>query len=620
MPRKTENTPRFGQEFNIDDTNRLNPFAKEKDLPEYLALGKQARAELKQSVETVGWPEVPSGINDTADLFTQAKEAVDQRWSQHVSQLIEQNCAQWSKDIPRTEETEEILKLLSNPALLEEKLKINQFTVLEGLREVAPQAWRSLVYAASERQLASVVLLNHWAESMSAESIQALGVNREELKLFLSAAGILGKYVDSAYVKQIELADQAGGKSKTALGDKTGAGYVYDVYRSKEGNDIEVKPYTDVFPFEWPKIVTRFEGLAKRTEALLSEGKLPESYQGLPAYLRQMANTYGSQDITPESLDEKWEDLYAACRELATSSCPIMLIPQGCDAVAGDAAKVDAELRLGFRTKKAIELEKYFDQFKQIAEQILSEVQTATKSPDEVPKVLLNYQPFAFGPNLYYFTPAESGEEIITSHTNAVEDLAMAVESPLVQKVFGQKINTQQYRQAATLTTNLHELAHAILQNSKSRIIKRIGKSNEAWILEELKAEAVGAEILNRHLKSEKSDLDPKTQFLTEMGVVCGYIANNSKEKNTMGARYYYTGITIISRLLESGIIRKTGNHYEIADPQAGIATIAQIGNEILQIYSDPEMTPKKATDFAKDLKAKENDAAVQDFLAVLKS
>ena len=251
-------------------------------------------------------------------------------------------------------------KILADPSILEGNVQQQQLGMLESLRGVAPDAWRTLVLAASERQLAAVVLLRKWLPDLTDQQFGKMGISRDELGLFLDASGWLGKYFDQAHVKQIELADAPGGSVKSPLGDRTGAEYLYDVKPNPDSDQVALKSYGDVFAYEWPKIVKRLEALAAKTETMLADEKLPASYRALPGYVRQIAHVYDSESVSPKNLEQLWRDLYAQGNALAVEGCPLMFIPQGCSTVAGEANKVDIEMRLGFQTKETPALSKFY--------------------------------------------------------------------------------------------------------------------------------------------------------------------------------------------------------------------------------------------------------------------
>ncbi|MFA6410468.1 MAG: hypothetical protein WCW26_02735 [Candidatus Buchananbacteria bacterium] len=622
-----EKGPKFGQNFNPDSTNRLDVL-KIQDLPEYIDTSREIRDQLKSTVETEGWPQLPDNLESLEDLFAGAKSTVTKRWSGGANEVLQKQIPGWLEKIPDTEEYNEVKKILADSNILAGNLEQQQLGVLENLRKVAPEAWRTLVLASSERQLASVVLLRKWAKDLQPDNFEKMGVSLEELNLLLDSAGLLGKYFDQAHVKQIELADAPGGSQETPLGDKTGAGYLYDIDSGAENGKPDSKTYGDVFVYEWPKIVKRLEVLADRTEKMIAAKKLPESYLALPDYLRQVAAVYGSKSVSPKELDKIWSDLYEKTNQLAVDGCPIMLIPQGCSAVAGEANKVDIEMRLGFQTKDTQELGEFYNGYRPIAQAIIDQRKDSLADDYQVPAVVLNVQPFAFGPNNYYMTPAESGEKSILSHTNVMRELAANKEFPVLSQTFTDlPVDLEAYKIAANHEAVLHEVGHSVLFEDDKNVRKRIGRSSESNILEELKAETVGMAVLNKklsELKPDQAEKLAKQQFTAKLGAICHYLAHESSEKGSGGERYYYTGAAVISELMTRGIIVKAENGYQVTDYRQGIEVLAQMGEKILaDFYGNTDLPAaevrKNAKAFIGGIKKQTKSGELKDFIQTVR-
>ena len=624
---------RFGESFleGADPKNRMDVLKnnKEEDLPNYINFGLKIRNILKEKVEKEGWPDLPNQekISVTEDIFELAKNEVNETWELSVQNLIEESLDDWKKDLKADNpEHKSALDLLNNSEELSKSLSLYQFGVLESLRTINPEAWRSLVVASSERQLASVSLLEHWLKTGDKENLHnicdKIGLNEEELKLFVDTAGILGKYIDHAYVKQIELADLPGGSLETKLGEKDGAQYIYDLYQDHKSEDIDIKTYTEIFPYEWDKIRSRFELLSLRTEMASESGKIPESYSLFASYLKKIAEVYSSSNIKPEILDKEWSDLYRLEKEVDDTECPIMVIPQGCSSVAGEAGKIDVEIRLGLKTKETREQEKGFNEFTKIAQNLLDKNNNSLKKYYRIPQVNLNYQPWAFGPNLYWMTRGESNEVQILSHTNAVSEVAVAKEIPLLNKVFkSEKIEDRGYSKASITETVLHETGHSVLDSADKIIAKRIGTSLEAGALEELKAETLGMKIL---LEAYETGTLPKgismrSQLLAKLGTNLDYLKNKSDKKSSSGEPYYLCGSAIISSLLEKELITKSGSGYEVGDTNDCIKEIVNIGDSILAIYTSNKTKPIDVKNYINEIRKKGQDSQIKDFVQELK-
>jgi hypothetical protein len=623
---------RFGESFpqGADPKNRMDVLKmnrEQEDTPGYIKFGLEIRNNLKSKIEKDGWPDLPNqeDINLTEDIFEAAKGEVNKTWENSIQTLISEKAESWKQSLsPADSENKAALDLLNNPEEFSKSFSLRQFGVLETLRTANPEAWRTLVVASSERQLASIAVMEHWLKNGNPEKLQAIchkiNLNSAELKLFVDTAAILGKYVDHAYVKQIELADSPGGSEPTKLKDKEGVAYLYDLYKDSRSEDIYIKTYSDIFPFEWEKIQSRLDMLSIRTKLAIDKGELPDSYNLFANYLEKTGQVYGSKNIQPEVLEKEWDDLYKMGKAVDNTGCPIMIIPQGCASVSGEAGKVDAEIRLGLRTQETKEQEKGFSKFTDIAQEMINENRDCLAKDYQVPNLKLNYQPWSFGPNLYWTTRGESGEDQILSHTNAIREVATANELPLLKKTFKEHIGDKEYSQAAVAETVLHETGHNVLDSEDKKVSKRIGKSFEAGILDELKAETLGMKILyEAYQKNEMpNEIDIKAQLLAKLGANLDYLKNKSNKPASAGEPYYICGATIFSNLIEKGLIINKEDGYEISNYEDCVREISNLGEKVLSFYTNMEIKPADVKNYINELRKKSQEPIVRELIKVL--
>ncbi|MFA5075927.1 MAG: hypothetical protein WC480_00725 [Patescibacteria group bacterium] len=653
-----EGGPRFGEDFNPDMTNRLDvknirkgriddlsegdipdigleqkyvdraDVVRLQDLPEYIDLSWQIRDQLKSTVETQGWPECPKDVLKVEDLFEAARAEVAQRWLSTAAEVLGQQAAKWLAGIPDNEENKELRKALASPGLLEENLRVQDLSNFENLREAIPEAWRSLVLASSERQLAAVVLMRRWIKELPEASLEKMGVGRAEIQLMLDTAGMVGKFIDQAYIKQIELADAPGGSEETTLGLRAGAKYMYDLQSNPASDAVNKKTYKDVFATEWPRLVKRLEVLADRTDELLTDGKVPETYAGLPAYLRQMTQVYNSDSVSPKQLEKMWSELEAGYIKLAETGCPIIIIPQGCAMVAGEADKVDVEMRLGFQTPETKELGQVLNELRPLAQEIVDANKAALKEPYQVPPIVLTNQPFAFGPDAHFMTEGESGTEAIVSHLNVTRETVIGRKLPLIKKtIAGAELDQNSFVNSSSKDTVLHELGHTVMAEEDSHVKRRRGVSDEAAVVEELKAETVGVALLMRKLEQDKpADADKiiEQQLLAKIAALEEYLLTNSGEKGSEGERYYYSAVAIIKELLDRQVLVPAGDKYQVTDARAGMQAIAAMGMDVINrfytnIKDDPATVRKGVKEHIVGIRKQAQDEAVAKFIKLVK-
>lgn len=605
----------------IDTRNRLdakNP-DREGALTEnpHMQAMHDIRSKLKLALHEI--PDCPP-VASMDELFTEAEKVVHMNWQKHVSELLSQHREDWLKATEGNEELKELNDILSNDKIFEEKLRFFQLGPLEPLRTIAPEAWYQLLLASSERQLAQIVLLNHWVKKDPEKLPRSMGMTPEEVQLVLDM-GNIGKFVNMAFLKQTELADTTGGSeaSGTELGSALGGNRLYEVYEKETDEQPQVKTYGEMFKGEWGRLVGHMNRLSEKVKLLLEQGKIPASYKGLPAHLKKLAEVYGSDEKDPEKLTALWDEVDKSCRELGESGCPVSVIGQACAGVAGEANKADIEVRVGLKDRKAEAFEKTMQGFHESAQGVLEPKEAALAKPVKIPVPQVNRQLFFFGTNMAWETPADTREEATNIHYNTITKEGMVMK-PVLDKVFPEsQVSKEAYKKAFVLDTALHELGHGILSSDDTNMTERIGTTDEAGILEELKAETLSLHILRETMKKKKEAVDVKAQAMAKLAVIMDYLLNKSSEKGSASERYYYTGVAIVKDLLDKGILKETNGAYSVTDPVRMIDAIGDLGVNVLgSYYENNDSSPEAVTEWGEKLREMKSDPKVAAFLRTI--
>ncbi len=599
------------KEYQADQANRLDVLHNQ-NLPVFMQKGLEMRAGLRQSKERDGWPNISENTQTVEDLFNNSKVEINKRWSENVVPILSKFLEEWKGLLPSGREVKGLKKLMSDPEKFDELIKSRDFAGdLESLRQINPDVWKTILIAASERQLAGVELMRHWVKDSSPEDCKRMGMEKTELELAVYIAGLLGKYFDQAYIKQMELADQPGGSQASTLGEEIGAEYVYDVAARDAESKVELKTYNDVFAFEWGKMVGRFRWLATKTEKLLDQKQLPTTYEGLPNYLRKLADVYGSSETNPAQLKKIWSDLQDECVKLVDSGCPIMLIPQNTPGVAGEANKVDVEIRMGLRTPKEKENDSKINLLRSNVVEFLNKNKELVSGVKEPPEIITNFQSYAFGPNLHTATEGETGAGYIMIHANESKEVAME-QLPVLEKVFG--LSDLDGSRIANFTiddTKFHELAHTMMSPEDKVVAKRLGHNPASAALDELKAESVGMILAGDFMKTgEASPQEKNDRFVAKLGVLSSYFG--------AGGHYEFTATELFRVLMERNIIVPEGERYALKDASAGFDVIADYGKKLLDdYYLQPDIKPFQIKDHVN--KIKEANRSNTDLQALIK-
>ncbi len=600
--------------------------------PEMKQVALDIRRELRKEIVE----RVPENIDSLEGFFDRIHQTVGIAWEARAKGALEVIRKTVKTKLDTLEEgsddKNELTKL--NAVLLDDKdlelqLSIRQMGRLEALKTKVPEAWRMLVMASSERQLAEITLARRWLAEAPEEFFAKLGISQQELTLFVSIAADLGKYIDHAYLKQIHLTEMPGGmtKSITSIADKPGAKYVYDI--SNQSGESKVLSYAEVFSYEWKGLEHRFDRIIERVKRLLKlqdeKKRLPAVYGQFIDYLEAMKACYASRETDPDKIFEQWQDLKKMADKLVSAGCPMVLIQQATPGATGDSNKVDTEVRLGIVTAGISKMKAYLNELQKEAQALLTENKNALREDYDIAKVILTLQPYAFGPNLHWMCRGEEDRNTILTHTNAVRDVAEQREMPYLKKMFGPNVVRDKtvYVTSAIAETAFHEMAHTVLSRDDEKVAKRVGTDNH--ILEELKAEVVSFGILNRASKKgvKLEGLELRDQFLAKLGTNLDYLMNKSSEPGSSSERYYFSAVALIDLLLEKGIIieNEAGSPpYRIENPEEGIRVIARFGDEVLKLYKDDVSTPEKAKEFVELQKAKADKPDVKKFIETLKA
>lgn len=584
------------------------------------------RKALKKELSAV--PPCPA-VEDLDELFTEAQKVVDKNWRQHVSPLFirfrdglkEKLAARTEEEKEEGEDLGELMELLSDEKSFEKLLSTTNLAPLESLRSLAPEAWYELILASSERQLAEITLMNTWLKG-NTNLPETIGMTPEEIGLVLEIGSTFGKYFNTAFLKQMELADSEGGSSATPLGHIQGMSQLYEMNEDQESENFKIKPYKEVFKLETKKITEHFKRLSEKTAGLLATGKLPDTYKRLPHYLNVLGEVYGSSKKNPKKLKKRWEYLDKLSRELSEDGCPLTLISQNVPTVAGDANKVDFELRVGWKDKKAEIFEQSLKPFQQTAQEIANGYRPNLSKASVVPLPQANRLIFAFGPNVIWHAFAEARTSTIQLHHDEMTGYAADLKPNFDALFPEEEIDDDEYKEAAVASTALHELGHRMLPREDEAIAEKIGNSVESNVLEEFKAETSAYMILEKTLKEGGTgNIKINAHVAAKMTDLIGYIKDNSPETGSSTETYYHTGVAILKGLFEAGVLAEKDSHYMITDHQRFITVIADMGRKISKKYyigtdTNPEAVILKVEAMRKD----RSDPRVVRFLEAIKA
>ncbi|MDD4628122.1 MAG: hypothetical protein PHE68_01875 [Candidatus Peribacteraceae bacterium] len=599
------------------------------------------------SAEHLRLPPYPQDrIHSAEDLFSRALEEVDRLWSTaHVDEAIGDKCSEWRTRL--SGENDDLRTLLTESAEVMESMRSRSLGALEELRTVLPEAWDTLNQLASERQLQAQILLRHWARNFPADEGKRIGLSGAELQLFLDCS-LLQKFTDTAYAKQRWLSDRPGGTRTTKLGrdpvKQAAAPWVYEVipegeqyrYAQDEEEDLltEARGLGEMFPFEWSHVAQKIRRLADETEKKIDGSVLPAHYRTFVSYLRKLsAFLQAQQKVTaetdPVSLARLMADAFREGVHAYRAGCKVVMLFEAVPTVAGDANKQDIGMRLGIVTPEFQQSAKALEPSRIVAQERYRRFIGANGAqllsiPPEVPPVVLSQEIFGSGPNLHFRVGGTNGPQRIDLHPNFIREEAqgelkrLAILFPALDDIPPERYGYEALQHYAG-----HEEAHSLFATEDAKTGVRIGlgaHGEDGWILEELKAEAESASIRKEMLERQHASPDAvRLAFAAKLGSIVTIVATSAEEG--VGERYFFSGLLLLRKLLDGGIIAEEADHYCVTDPEKGLGMLAAVGDEVIEkFYADPEAQPEAVGAFVQSIRLMKENPRVQKFIAAAKA
>lgn len=601
---------------------RLDARRAEEDLPGPARFGREiVRGLLEEEDKEENL--LPPEYEGPEKLIEKAFEEVDERLralpaGDGKGVLWQAKAREWAKNFK--EGTEE-RGIMDDQEGFWKILTMNRFDSLASLKEINLEAWEEMLTLASQRQLAAIVLAARWVRSLPEEVFDKEDCSKGELLFLLRSAGILGKYVDTAFLRQTENSRMPGASEETRRGAEPGMAYIFEL--SGEGGGVlpgyRVSPerllsFREMFPYEFPAIEKRLSFLAKMARDELESGNLGERNSGLPAYLELLANAYGCKKTKPEEQSEVWENVFLAQKELIESGCRLVFQPQFSRYV-GPANKVDPEMRIGLIDSGEGGL---------LSERLglaVAKVIKDKKTGEKPPFGFSCREPIAFGGNLSGKTMAETRKWSIAVESRRTGKMAEKDELPLLEKVLGSEAigDKEEYVEWAEIETKTHELGHAAKDIEENKeALEKVGTGEASLILGEAQGECVGALVIKtmKEMMTEKGVAwtaeDDYRWLLNKLGANLCYLEKEDPTTDE-GRPYFLTGFMVLRTLFESRAIELTGEGenppLRIVNAGKGLEALAALGERILDLEVSEETNPEKVEEWVgNELAGREGD------------
>lgn len=547
---------------------------------------------------------------DLPDLFQKAHRHIESIWQREVRPFVDELCREWNREISDTQT--DIKETLKDTANVDRMIHIHQMGALEHLRHIKPDAWYTLLLASSLAQRASISAVRKMIDTFQADDFRTLCLSRDELRVYLEIAGTTAEAFDLLYLKQIILTDN---QDEFHLIAAEGNDRAYEWIDTKKG-ESHILPFFEVFREDTTNISHTLHRKADEIEAgyvnakyYTSESALHKLYvfsfsklNGLPTFLRRFGELLTSDETDAEFVSDQWNMMMSLVKRMAlVDHCPILLFPPLMASVDGDAT-VDLGYRLGLRTRQMEEQEHMFDPYRTYAQEIINANSDALSqdSAYEVPPILVSYQFFATGSDLWWRTQGDSHEDLLMIHPDAIADAAREFYIPLARKfLHTQELTDDQIIAIITEINGIHEIAHTIMTTYDGEVAKRIGDADESCILEELKANSLTMKLLKKRMESEFGSLEntPDAILRAYINVYLSQLLYfqlyKSSERASGGQRYFYPSLLILNEILEASekdpILKLEDGKLHIEDSIGFINRVDEIADIVMVAYTDTQ-------------------------------
>lgn len=539
----------------------------------------------------------PEKIHSIENLLLTAQEVVTQTWQAKVSPILNEFLELWSENfIDDSLEESYFKKELTDHEFMEKQLETRNFIDLEGLRDINPAIWKILVGLSMMRQQEEMILLEQWVQKMPSENFNDLNISQNQLQIALLIANRIGPLINQTYLKQIDLGFTDGLPLQNPGSEEDGASSIYEVLLGQKRVYTKI-PYRKMFPETWPLIAAEYRKIAAKTLELC-----PEDGQEFADYLLEIVKFYESEETDFDKLKAYWQEIELLQKSLQNSDWPIGLTAAGHAAVGRSFNKDDANLVIGLKTKKTIELENKFGPYAEIAQKIL--YSHDPKNSQQIKKALLYVLLAGMGSNPWWRNQGEADGQAFC-FTNSVEALSTLGVSPTYQKLLNEQMSEEEMQELLEImimSTALHEIGHTLFKLEDEETANRVGYYNSyAETIEEIKADTTGIRIFWENEKEK--GVTPKAQKYLKfiVGYCHEYIVSDSGDEETINA-YRKMAEVMLARMIAAGGAMLKDEEYFILDAAKSFEAICELSKEVLDKYADKSMTAEKMGEYAKFL------------------
>lgn len=341
-----------------------------------------------------------------------------------------------------------------------------------------------------------------------------------------------------------------------------------------------------MFPKEAGFISGRFAKLCQDSEG--KEWATKAGGGGMVKFLQLMSEMY-SKNTTAEQAQALQSQLERASEELVKSGFPIAVIPSIEEGMFS-GKHVDPEIRVCLKSADCVEQDKKFDRAKIAVAGCLETSGLggfADKLKEKHTKSLIEVG--EFGVNLAFKAAAQESEGMNVMFVNEQRrsyDENFPHYLSLIENSEGvfSGVSVEQQQEMSRMLSMLHEFSH--LHIGKSDAADRIGEE-AGGVISEVEAESVYRSFLPEIIKQQGVE-GTKEQW------ACGMLAASLTMLKDPDSYAKSAGFTLKSAI-DKGSLSWDGSHLKINDFDALFEIQQQSAQEVIGLFEDTDMTPKKA-------------------------
>lgn len=528
------------------------------------------------------------------EFLDNAKAVTRSKWIDHMMTVL--------RDLP-DESRKAIFIIVRNEDGFRNLLLKESYRELETLNlKGYPELWRQFVGYISEKEIATIEYAKEKLDGLSEDAIKDFALSRGEIELYLNLSLAVQKIIDPAYIHQLALEDFQDGKKLGPNAKILGYEYLYN----------ENTPYIDIFTEEFTNLVDTLEFYSANILTRIEDGVLPDGYRLLARYLHNLASNFGSKETDHEILLASWRNINTEYISLVQSGCPIILTPWG---FSIDSNHIGIELMVTINLDKS-------SYWYETSQEYLNIVSGYTKNYDPDFKTIPFIHQYVFarnGINMPWSGTACAGESYIVFYDNENDDLGYSIYRSYYHEFLTGTTSEERFSIVRGVNTIAHETGH-LGRMLDEDLYKKMGLGAAIGKLDEAKADTMAnLFFLLKDPHSPSFEITGE-EFIEQY--IIDYVdelrSSIGHEDEDIGITWYgFSAKLILYRLFECGAIIWEGERVRIVDGDLGVRSLADVGQEIFELYGDPNFTQSSVKAYVATIEQlAEDNPDVRKFIA----